>query len=138
MKILHKWEMLRRADTACFREERDVLVHGNSDWITKLYYAFQDDKSLYLVMDYYCGGDLLTLLSKDDRLPEEMAMFYTSEIIVAVNSIHKLGYVHRDLKPDNVLIDKNGHIRLADFGSCLKMNEDGFVDSKVAVGTGGF
>ena len=130
--------MLRRADTACFREERDVLVHGNSDWITKLYYAFQDDKSLYLVMDYYCGGDLLTLLSKDDRLPEEMAMFYTSEIIVAVNSIHKLGYVHRDLKPDNVLIDKNGHIRLADFGSCLKMNEDGFVDSKVAVGTGGF
>lgn len=75
------------------------------------------------------------LFSRDDRLPEEMAKFYTSEIIVAVNSIHKLGYVHRDLKPDNVLIDKNGHIRLADFGSCLRMNRDGFVDSKVAVGT---
>ncbi|XP_069500840.1 serine/threonine-protein kinase MRCK alpha-like isoform X2 [Ambystoma mexicanum] len=136
MKILHKWEMLKRAETACFREERDVLVKGDSQWITTLHYAFQDDHYLYLVMDYYVGGDLLTLLSKfEDRLPEDMARFYLAEMVLAIHSIHELNYVHRDIKPDNVLIDMNGHIRLADFGSCLMLRPDGTVESSVAVGT---
>ncbi|XP_026142340.1 serine/threonine-protein kinase MRCK alpha isoform X3 [Carassius auratus] len=136
MKILNKWEMLKRAETACFREERDVLVNGDCQWITRLHYAFQDDNFLYLVMDYYVGGDLLTLLSKfEDRLPEEMARFYLAEMVLAIDSVHKLHYVHRDIKPDNILLDVNGHIRLADFGSCLKLTEDGTVQSSVAVGT---
>ncbi|XP_020937281.1 serine/threonine-protein kinase MRCK beta isoform X3 [Sus scrofa] len=136
MKILNKWEMLKRAETACFREERDVLVNGDSQWLTTLHYAFQDENYLYLVMDYYVGGDLLTLLSKfEDRLPEDMARFYIGEMVLAIDSIHQLHYVHRDIKPDNVLLDVNGHIRLADFGSCLKMNDDGTVQSSVAVGT---
>ncbi|XP_017383524.1 serine/threonine-protein kinase MRCK beta isoform X2 [Cebus imitator] len=136
MKILNKWEMLKRAETACFREERDVLVNGDCQWITALHYAFQDENHLYLVMDYYVGGDLLTLLSKfEDKLPEDMARFYIGEMVLAIDSIHQLHYVHRDIKPDNVLLDVNGHIRLADFGSCLKMNDDGTVQSSVAVGT---
>ncbi|XP_070782519.1 serine/threonine-protein kinase MRCK alpha isoform X7 [Enoplosus armatus] len=136
MKILNKWEMLKRAETACFREERDVLVNGDCQWITTLHYAFQDDNNLYLVMDYYVGGDLLTLLSKfEDRLPEEMAKFYLAEMVLAIDSVHQLHYVHRDIKPDNILLDMNGHIRLADFGSCLKLMEDGTVQSSVAVGT---
>lgn len=136
MKILNKWEMLKRAETACFREERDVLVFGDRRWITDLHYAFQDETNLYLVMDYYCGGDLLTLLSKfEDRLPEDMAKFYIAEMILAIDSIHQLKYVHRDIKPDNVVLDANGHIRLADFGSCLKLGFNGFIQSNVAVGT---
>ncbi|XP_031758441.1 serine/threonine-protein kinase MRCK alpha isoform X6 [Xenopus tropicalis] len=136
MKILNKWEMLKRAETACFREERDVLVNGDSQWITTLHYAFQDDNNLYLVMDYYVGGDLLTLLSKfEDRLPEDMSRFYLAEMVLAIDSVHQLHYVHRDIKPDNILLDMNGHIRLADFGSCLKLMEDGTVQSSVAVGT---
>uniref|UniRef100_A0A8C0J8Z3 Serine/threonine-protein kinase MRCK beta n=1 Tax=Chelonoidis abingdonii TaxID=106734 RepID=A0A8C0J8Z3_CHEAB len=136
MKILNKWEMLKRAETACFREERNVLVNGDCQWITALHYAFQDENYLYLVMDYYVGGDLLTLLSKfEDKLPEDMAKFYIAEMVLAIHSIHQLHYVHRDIKPDNVLLDMNGHIRLADFGSCLKMSEDGTVQSSVAVGT---
>ncbi|OAD55454.1 Serine/threonine-protein kinase MRCK alpha [Eufriesea mexicana] len=130
MKILNKWEMLKRAETAYFREERDVLVYGDRRWITNLHYAFQDDNNLYLVMDYYCGGDLLTLLSKfEDRLPEDMARFYIAEMVLAIGSIHDLRYVHRDIKPDNVLLDANGHIRLADFGSCLRLFEDGTAQS---------
>ena len=136
LKILNKWEMLKRAETACFQEERDVLVFGDRRWITNLHYAFQDETNLYLVMDYYCGGDLLTLLSKfEDRLPEDMAKFYIVEMILAIDSIHRLRYVHRDIKPDNVLLDANGHIRLADFGSCLRLSADGTVQSNVAVGT---
>ncbi|XP_009880119.1 PREDICTED: serine/threonine-protein kinase MRCK alpha isoform X2 [Charadrius vociferus] len=136
MKILNKWEMLKRAETACFREERDVLVNGDNQWITTLHYAFQDVYYLYLVMDYYVGGDLLTLLSKfEDRLPEDMARFYLAEMVIAIDSVHQLHYVHRDIKPDNILMDMNGHIRLADFGSCLKLMEDGTVQSSVAVGT---
>ncbi|XP_063800882.1 serine/threonine-protein kinase MRCK gamma isoform X2 [Pseudophryne corroboree] len=136
MKILHKWEMLKRAETACFREERDVLVKGDTQWIPSLHYSFHDDNYLYLVMDYYVGGDLLTLLSKfEDRLPEDMSRFYLAEMVLAIDSIHQLNYVHRDIKPDNILIDMKGHIRLADFGSCLKMRPDGMVESSIAVGT---
>jgi serine/threonine-protein kinase MRCK len=135
MKILNKWEMLKRAETACFREERDVLVFGDSDWITNLHYAFQDETNLYLIMDYYSGGDLLTLLSKfEDRLNEDMTRFYVAEMILAIDSVHKLNYVHRDVKVDNIVLDSRGHIRLADFGSCLRMR-NGKVQSNVAVGT---
>lgn len=136
MKTLNKWEMVKRAETACYREERDILVHGDKRWITRLHYAFQDTSNLYFVMDYYSGGDLLTLLSKyEDHLPESMMKFYVAEIILAINSIHEMNYVHRDIKPDNVLVDVTGHIKLADFGSCLQIGSDGYVKCPVAVGT---
>lgn len=136
MKILNKWDMIKRKETACFLEERDVMVRGNRKWITELFQAFQDKDYLYLVMNYYSGGDLLTLLSKfEDRLSEDMAKFYLAEMILAIDSVHRMNYVHRDVKPDNVLLTKNGHVRLADFGSCYKLSDDGMVHSKVAVGT---
>ncbi|XP_069405319.1 myotonin-protein kinase isoform X4 [Ovis canadensis] len=136
MKIMNKWDMLKRGEVSCFREERDVLVNGDQRWITQLHFAFQDENYLYLVMEYYVGGDLLTLLSKfGERIPAEMARFYLAEIVMAIDSVHRLGYVHRDIKPDNILLDRCGHIRLADFGSCLKLRADGTVRSLVAVGT---
>ncbi|GAB1291636.1 Myotonin-protein kinase [Apodemus speciosus] len=126
MKIMNKWDMLKRGEVSCFREERDVLVRGDRRWITQLHFAFQDENYLYLVMEYYVGGDLLTLLSKfGERIPAEMARFYLAEIVMAIDSVHRLGYVHRDIKPDNILLDRCGHIRLADFGSCLKLRPDG-------------
>lgn len=136
LKIMNNWDMLQRGETACYQEEREVLLRGDRCWITELHYAFQDDNYLYLVMDYYVGGDLLTLLSKfGDRLPEDMAQFYLAEMVLAIDSVHRLGYVHRDIKPDNILLTADGHIRLGDFGSCLRLQEDGMVHSTVAVGT---
>ncbi|VDP20724.1 unnamed protein product [Echinostoma caproni] len=138
LKSLHKYDMLKRSDRACFQEERDVMVKAmvkNSPWIAKLHHAFQDEKFLYFLMDFYNGGDMLTMLSKfDDKIPEDIARFYITEIVLAIDSLHQLGYVHRDIKPDNVLLD-SGHIVLADFGSCLKIGENGLVKNSTAVGT---
>ncbi|XP_045896129.1 myotonin-protein kinase isoform X2 [Micropterus dolomieu] len=136
LKIMNKWDLLRRGETACYQEEREVLLRGDRRWITELHYAFQDDNFLYLVMDYYVGGDLLTLLSKfGDRIPEDMAQFYLAEMVMAIDSVHRLGFIHRDIKPDNILLTADGHIRLGDFGSCLRLLEDGMVHSSLAVGT---
>ncbi|TSK16128.1 Myotonin-protein kinase [Bagarius yarrelli] len=136
LKIMNKWDMLKRGETACYQEEREVLLKGDRRWITELHYAFQDDNYLYLAMDYYVGGDLLTLLSKfGDHIPEDMAQFYLAEIVMAIDSVHRLGYVHRDIKPDNILLTANGHVRLGDFGSCLRLQNDGLVYSSLAVGT---
>ncbi|XP_029475211.1 LOW QUALITY PROTEIN: myotonin-protein kinase [Rhinatrema bivittatum] len=136
MKIMNKWDMLKRGKVSCFREERDVLVNGDKRWITHLHFAFQDENYLYLLMDYYVGGDLLTLMSKfGERMPVDMAHFYLAEMVMAIDSVHRLGYVHRDVKPDNILLDRSGHICLGDFGSCLKLREDGTICSSVAVGT---
>ncbi|XP_060765476.1 myotonin-protein kinase isoform X2 [Neoarius graeffei] len=136
LKIMNKWDMLKRGETACYQEEREVLLKGDRRWITELHYAFQDDNYLYLAMDYYVGGDLLTLLSKfGDHFPEDMAQFYLAEMVMAIDSVHRLGYVHRDVKPDNILLTADGHVRLGDFGSCLRLQDDGLVHSSLAVGT---
>ncbi|KAK9711813.1 Serine/threonine-protein kinase MRCK alpha, variant 2 [Basidiobolus ranarum] len=119
-------------------EERDILTLGKSSkWIPKLHTAFQDHENLYLVMEYAPGGDLFSLLAKRDEpiLDEEAAKFYIAEIILAVADLHTMGYVHRDIKPNNILIDRSGHIKLADFGSCIKLGPLNKITSSVPVGT---
>ncbi|XP_033928000.1 serine/threonine-protein kinase 38-like [Melopsittacus undulatus] len=96
MKIMNKRDLVQRGEVSCFREERDVLVHGDRRWITRLHFAFQDPQCLFLVMEYCVGGDLLTLLSKfGDCLPLPLVRFYLAELVLAIDSVHRLGYVHR-------------------------------------------
>ncbi|XP_070555597.1 rho-associated protein kinase 2-like isoform X2 [Ptychodera flava] len=134
MKLLNKFEMIKRSDSAFFWEERDIMAHANSQWIIQLHFAFQDDKYLFMVMDYMPGGDLVNLMSNYD-VPEKWARFYTAEVVLALDAIHSMGYIHRDVKPDNMLLDSSGHLKLADFGTCMKMDKDGMVRSDTAVGT---
>lgn len=134
MKLLSKVEMIKRSDSTFFWEERHIMAHANSEWILKLHFAFQDQKYLYMVMDYMPGGDLVSLMSNYD-IPEKWAKFYTMEIVLALDVIHGMGFVHRDVKPDNMLIDKYGHLKLADFGTCMRMGPDGLVRASNAVGT---
>ncbi|XP_048508701.1 rho-associated protein kinase 2 isoform X2 [Athalia rosae] len=134
MKLLSKFEMIKRSDSAFFWEERDIMAHANSQWIVQLHFAFQDNKYLYMVMDYMPGGDLVNLMSNYD-VPEKWAKFYCAEVVLALDAIHLMGFVHRDVKPDNMLLDKHGHLKLADFGTCMRMDADGLVRSDTAVGT---
>ncbi|GAA6029026.1 hypothetical protein JCM8097_001558 [Rhodosporidiobolus ruineniae] len=96
--------------------ERDILASTSSPWLVRLLYAFQDPEHVFLAMDFIAGGDFRTLLNNSGVLKEEHARFYISEMFMAVNELHKLGYIHRDLKPENFLIDPTGHIKLTDFG----------------------
>uniref|UniRef100_A0A4W5QPI3 non-specific serine/threonine protein kinase n=1 Tax=Hucho hucho TaxID=62062 RepID=A0A4W5QPI3_9TELE len=134
MKLLSKFEMIKRSDSAFFWEERDIMAFANSPWVVQLFYAFQDDRCLYMVMEYMPGGDLVNLMSNYD-VPEKWARFYTAEVVLALDGIHAMGFIHRDVKPDNMLLDKAGHLKLADFGTCMKMNKDGMVRCDTAVGT---
>ena len=170
MKILNKWEMLKRQDvrrllcrpsgrggrsvcalinapwrhppgastlpqTACFHEERRVMLNVKSDFLTELHYCFQDQSFLYLVMEYYPGGDLLSVSAHyDNMMDEDTLRFYVAELVLAVEAVHRMGYIHRDIKPDNVLIARDGHIRLADFGSCVYVGENGKVRLMAAHG----
>ena len=115
IKKMRKEDMISKNQLMHVRTEKEILTADNP-WIVKLKYSFQDDYFLYLVMDFLPGGDLMNLLMKKDILTEDEARFYTAEMILAVDSVHKLNCIHRDLKPDNILIDKKGHIQLSDFG----------------------
>lgn len=105
MKILRKKDMLLKEQVAHVRAERDILAEADHQWVVKMYYSFQDSRNLYLVMEFLPGGDMMTLLIKKDTFSEEMTQFYVAETASAIDYIHKLGFIHRDIKPDNLLLD---------------------------------
>merc|ERR1719150_3109884 len=115
--------MVAKEQLAHVRAERDILVEADHTWVVKMYYSFQDPVNLYLIMEFLPGGDMMTLLMKKDTLSEECAQFYIAETALAIDSIHKLGFIHRDIKPDNLLLDARGHIKLSDFGLCTGLKK---------------
>ncbi|XP_026574414.1 citron Rho-interacting kinase [Pseudonaja textilis] len=134
MKVMSK-EALLAKEQVFFEEERNILSQNASPWIPRLHYAFQDEKNLYLVMDYEPGGDLLSFLNRyEDQLDESTVEFYLAELVLAIHSVHQMGYVHRDVKPEDILLDRTGHVKLVDFGSAAKMTVDKTVDAKVPPG----
>ncbi|XP_073051040.1 uncharacterized protein [Primulina eburnea] len=122
MKKLKKSEMLRRGQVEHVKAERNLLAEVDSNCIVKLYCSFQDEEYLYLIMEYLPGGDMMTLLMRKDTLTEDEARFYVAETVLAIESIHKHNYIHRDIKPDNLLLDRYGHLRLSDFGLCKPLD----------------
>lgn len=129
MKKLDKSKMIEKHQVAHVRSERDVLADNNNyykdnPWIVRLYYSFQDANYLYLIMEYVPGGDMMTQLIKYDTFTEDQTRFYIAETVLAIDSIHKLYYIHRDIKPDNLLFDKKGHLKVSDFGLCTGLQTD--------------
>ncbi|VFQ59718.1 unnamed protein product [Cuscuta campestris] len=134
MKKLKKSEMLRRGQVEHVKAERNLLAEVDSNCIVKLYCSFQDEEYLYLVMEYLPGGDMMTLLMRKDTLTEDEAKFYVAETVLAIESIHKHNYIHRDIKPDNLLLDRYGHLRLSDFGLCKPLDCSTIQEGDFSVG----
>ncbi|KZZ90628.1 serine/threonine-protein kinase sid2 [Ascosphaera apis ARSEF 7405] len=123
-KLLFKLDEIRHILT-----ERDILTAAKSEWLVKLLYAFQDEASIYLAMEYVPGGDFRTLLNNTGVLHNRHARFYIAEMFACVDALHQLGYIHRDLKPENFLIDSTGHVKLTDFGLAAGMLSPGKIES---------
>ena len=116
MKILRKSHLVRRRQIERTKTERKVLARLDHPFLMKLYYAFQTTEKLFLVLDYCPGGELFFHLSRYRRFQEPVARFYAAELMLAIGHLHKHGVIYRDLKPENVLLDAYGHVKLGDFG----------------------
>lgn len=116
MKILRKSHLLRKNQIERTKTERKVLSVVDHPFIMKLHYAFQTEDKLYFVLEYCSGGELFFHLSRYRRFPERVARFYAAELLLAIGHLHRRGIIFRDLKPENVLLDAAGHVKLGDFG----------------------
>lgn len=125
LKVLRKDNIIKRNQVEHTRTERSVLGYVNHPFIVGLKMAFQSKDKLYFVLDYCAGGELFFHLSKVGKFSEPRASFYAAEIVLALEYIHQLDIVYRDLKPENVLLDARGHVRLTDFG----LSKEGITNS---------
>ncbi|KAK6839753.1 serine/threonine protein kinase- AGC family [Apiospora arundinis] len=121
LKVMSKRLLFKLDEVRHVLTERDILTTAKSEWLVRLLYSFQDDKSIYLAMEYVPGGDFRTLLNNTGVLSNRHARFYIAEMFCSVDALHQLGYIHRDLKPENFLVDSTGHVKLTDFGLAAGM-----------------
>nr|XP_023843757.1 ribosomal protein S6 kinase alpha-4 [Salvelinus alpinus] len=126
MKVLKKAAIVQKAKTAEHtRTERQVLEHiRQSPFLVTLHYAFQTQTKLHLILDYVSGGEMFTHLYQRDHFSEEEVRIYIGEIILALEHLHKLGIVYRDIKLENILLDSEGHFVLTDFGLSKEFLEE--------------
>lgn len=125
MKMLRKENVLKRNQVEHTKSERNVLERVTHPFIVNLEYAFQTPKKLYFVLEYCAGGELFFHLSRAGRFSEGRCRFYTSELLLAIGHLHALDIIYRDLKPENVLLDTDGHVKLTDFG----LSKEGITDN---------
>jgi serine/threonine protein kinase len=116
MKVLNKDRILSQNLIKYVRAERNVLSITNHPFIVKLYFAFQTMNRLFLILEYCPGGDLSKHLFFEKKFCESRAKFYICEVLLALENLHKRNIIFRDLKPDNVVLDEEGHCKLTDFG----------------------
>lgn len=123
LKILKKSEVIRLKQVEHVKAEKDILTRIAHPFIVNLLTVFQDEKRLCMLLEYVNGGELFSHLRKEGRLPNEHAQFYAGEIVLAFEYLHKLHIVYRDLKPENLLIDTDGHIKITDFGFAKEVED---------------
>ncbi len=104
-------------------DERDVLKEINNPFTAKFYYSFQNDTKLYFVIEYIEGGDLLQLLIAKGKFSEDWTRFYAAELVLALEHLHSRGIVYRDLKGNNIMLERDGHIKVVDFGLAKFLNQ---------------
>ncbi|TYG52839.1 hypothetical protein ES288_D09G060600v1 [Gossypium darwinii] len=116
IKVLKKADMIRKNAVESILAERNILISVRNPFVVRFFYSFTCRENLYLVMEYLNGGDLYSLLRNLGCLDEDMGRVYIAEVVLALEYLHSLNVIHRDLKPNNLLIGQDGHIKLTDFG----------------------
>ena len=116
LKIIKKSVVLRLKQVDHIKDEKKVLSLLDSDFFPHLYASFQSSSSLFLLVKYVLGGELFKRIRAEQRFPNDVALFYATEVVVAFEALHRQNIAYRDLKPENILIDRTGHIKIVDFG----------------------
>jgi Protein kinase domain/Ankyrin repeats (many copies)/Ankyrin repeat len=134
MKTLNKSFLIKHKHLKYAISEVKIMNTIKHPFILNLFYAFQTHTNIYMILDYCPNGDLLDLISEKGKLDDQAARFYLAEVILALEYLHSLDIIYRDLKPANILLDKEGHIKLADFG-LAKENVNNQNPAKTLAGT---
>ena len=116
LKVLSQEDIRHRRMAQKLLNERDIMAFTNCNLLVQLHYSFASTQYVYFAMEWHSGGDVFSLLERCETLTEEHACFYIAEIFLALEHLHALSIVHRDIKPDNILLSDNGHLKLTDFG----------------------
>lgn len=125
MKVLKKNAMLVDSkETGYAMMERLILEKIQHPFIVKMHYAFQTSEKLYFILDFAAGGELFHWISKEGIFTEDVAVFYIAEVALGLHYLHNCNIIYRDLKPENVLLDSEGHVKLTDFGLSKIFAED--------------
>lgn len=116
VKVLKKAQVIKMKQVEHTNDERKMLAFVKHPFLITLWGTFYDSKNLYMVMDFVEGGELFSLLRKSQRFPNPVAKFYAAEVALALDYLHTLNIIYRDLKPENLLLDRHGHVKITDFG----------------------
>jgi len=124
MKQLRKDFILKNGAVGCTKLEKEILKRTHYPFLVGLEYAFQTPANIYFVMKFYRGGELYRHLQKKRRFSEESSKFYGAQIALALGELHKNKIIYRDMKPENILLDVDGYVALADFGLAKILEEN--------------
>ncbi|KAK4561715.1 cAMP-dependent protein kinase catalytic subunit [Recurvomyces mirabilis] len=116
VKVLKKAQVVKMKQVEHTNDERRMLQRCRHPFLITLWGTWQDSKNLYMVMDFIEGGELFSLLRKSQRFPNPVAKFYAAEVTLALDYLHSMNIIYRDLKPENLLLDRHGHLKITDFG----------------------
>ncbi|RYO74421.1 hypothetical protein DL764_010824 [Monosporascus ibericus] len=121
VKVLKKAQVVKMKQVEHTNDERKMLGEVKHPFLITLWGTFQDARNLYMVMDFVEGGELFSLLRKSGRFPNPVAKFYAAEVTLALEYLHARNIIYRDLKPENLLLDRHGHLKITDFGFAKKV-----------------
>jgi len=131
MKVLNKKDIKERDEIEHTLAEKSVLSKVKHPFLANLHFSFQSETSLYFIMDFINGGEVFHHLSNEGCFSEERSKFYTAEILLGLEYLHKNGVVYRDLKPENLLLNYQGHVVITDFG----LSKEGLVSNEATTKT---
>lgn len=125
LKVLNKMDVIRLKQVTHTNNERDILSKVHHPFIVNLYCTYQDEKNCYMLMEYVMGGEVFSHLRKARRFTVDVTRFYISTLVLALAHLHSEKILYRDLKPENLLLDRQGYIKIADFGFAKSLRKSG-------------